>query len=212
MDSQCNSDSRPSFPRFLGSLFRLQLIPVFVLVSLLGVCAPSEQSNLGVQSFEGISLEGETVRISDIKAERIALNVYGPNCLPCVKEVPVLNYLHSELQKDPHIKLYMVVDPTLFFDNPENMNEDELIREASVKMKEEIRKYGIKLPVLIMKSSFRISRTDGLVTGTPETLLLKNKPLVLYYNFIGPISEEADPTKIPQDKKVLFFKRMAGQS
>lgn len=212
MDSQSNSDSRPSFPRFPGNIFRLLLL-ITLVASILASCAPSEQSNLGVQSLEGIPLEGgEAVRISDLKADRVALNVYGPNCLPCVKEVPVLNYLHAELQKDPNIKLYMIVDPTLFFDNPEAMTEEQLIQAASVKMREEVKKYGIKLPVLIMKNSFRISRNEGLVTGTPETLLLKNKPLILYYNFIGPISEESDASKISEDKKVLFFKRMAGRS
>ncbi|TGK05514.1 TlpA family protein disulfide reductase [Leptospira langatensis] len=209
MDSQANSDSRLSYPRFRGIFFRLNIL---FITAALAVCAPSEQSNLGVQSFEGITLEGKPIRISEIPAERVALNVYGPNCIPCVKEVPVLNYLHAELQKDPHIKLYMVVDPTVFFDNPETLSEEELLKQASVLMKEEVRKFGIKLPVIIMKNPFRISRSEGLVTGTPETLLFKTKPLVLYYNFIGPISEEADAAKIPKDMKVIFFKRMAGQS
>ncbi|TGK00681.1 TlpA family protein disulfide reductase [Leptospira semungkisensis] len=209
MDSQANSDSRLSYPRSRGIFFRLNIL---FLLAALAVCAPSEQSNLGVQSFEGITLEGKAIRIADIPAERVALNVYGPNCIPCVKEVPVLNHLHAELQKDPHIKLYMVVDPTVFFDNPEKLSEEELLKQASVLMKEEVRKFGIKLPVIIMKSPFRISRNEGLVTGTPETLLFKTKPLVLYYNFIGPISEESDAVKIPKDMKVIFFKRMAGQS
>ncbi|TGL62977.1 TlpA family protein disulfide reductase [Leptospira sarikeiensis] len=209
MDSQANSDSRLSFPFSKGIFFRL--IP-FLLLSLLSVCAPSEQSNLGVQDYEGISLEGETVRISQIQADRVALNVYGPNCLPCIKEIPVLNYLNAELKKTPQIKLYMIVDPDIFFDNPEAMDPEEKMKQASILMKEEVKKFGIQLPVLIMKAPFKVDRAEGLVTGTPETLLFKTKPLILYYNFIGPISEESDPNKIPKNMKVIFFKRMAGQS
>ncbi|EQA36949.1 antioxidant, AhpC/TSA family [Leptospira inadai serovar Lyme str. 10] len=208
MDSQANPDSRLNFSRFVaGIFFRLSFLLILVGSA---TCAPSEQSNLGVQSFEGVTLDGQTIRLSDIQAERIALNVYGPNCVPCIKEVPVLNYLYKDLASNPRIKLYMVVDPTVFVDSPEKMTEEQIIKEANIQMREEIRKYGIKLPVLIMKKPFRISRNDGLVTGTPETLLFKTKPLVLYYNFIGPISEESDVLAIPKDGKVIFFKRMAG--
>ncbi|TGL29718.1 TlpA family protein disulfide reductase [Leptospira koniambonensis] len=209
MDSQANSDSRLSVPFSKGIFFRL--IPLLI-TSLLTVCAPSEQSNLGVQDFEGISLEGDNIRISDIAADRIALNVYGPNCPPCEKEIPVLNYLNAELKKTPHIKLYMVVDPDVFFDNPEALSTEQKMKQAAILMKEEVKKFGIQLPVIIMKPPFKVVRTDGLVTGTPETLLFKTKPLILYYNFIGAISEESDPNKIPKNMKVIFFKRMAGQS
>ncbi|PJZ70090.1 redoxin [Leptospira perolatii] len=182
----------------------------FIHLSFIISCAPSEQSNLGVSDYAGQTLDGKPVKISELDSDRIALNVYGPNCTPCIREVPVLNYLHYEFEKNPRIKLYMVVDPTVFVDNPETLSEEELIQEATTQMKTEIQKYKIKLPVLIMKKPFRISQESGLVTGTPETLLLKTKPLVLYYNFIGPISEESDQSRIPKDLKVLFFKKMVG--
>ncbi|TGK17420.1 TlpA family protein disulfide reductase [Leptospira fluminis] len=209
MDSPANPDSRPNSPGFLSRFCFGLFLSFFVG---LASCAPSEQSNLGVQAFEGLTLDDKPVRLSEVSADRIALNVYGPNCVPCIKEVPVLNHLYSELEGNPRIKFYMVVDPTVFVDNPEQMTEEEIIREAKVQMGSEIRKYGIKLPVLIMKKPFRISRNQGLVTGTPETLLFKTKPLVLYYNFIGPISEESDSSAIQKDRKVMFFKRMVGSS
>ncbi|WP_406600487.1 TlpA family protein disulfide reductase [Leptospira sanjuanensis] len=186
---------------------------LFVLLTLfVNVCAPSEQPNLGVQDFQGVTLDGKIVRLSEVVAPRLVVNVYGPNCVPCIKEIPALNYLYREMQKDPKIQFYMAVDPALFFDEPETMSEEELLTKALPLVKEEIQKYGIQVPTLLMKKPFRVSRTGSIVTGTPETLLFKTKPFVLYYNFIGPISEEANPQRLSVDQKLLFFKRMAGSS
>ncbi|MBE8359439.1 TlpA family protein disulfide reductase, partial [Leptospira interrogans serovar Pomona] len=102
------------------------------------------------------------------------------------------NYLYQDMQKDPKIQFYMAVDPTLFFDEAETMSEEELLTKGIFLVKEEIRKYGIQVPTLLMKKPFRVSRTGSIVTGTPETLLFKTKPLVLCSVFFGPISEVAN--------------------
>ncbi|WP_423789980.1 TlpA family protein disulfide reductase [Leptospira kmetyi] len=186
---------------------------LFFILSIFGLfCAPSEQPNLGVQDFQGITLDGKQIKLSEVSAPRLVLNVYGPNCVPCIKEIPALNYIYQEIQKDPKIQFYMAVDPALFFDEPETMSEEELLTKAIPLVKEEIHKYGIQVPTILMKKPFRVSRNNSIVTGTPETLLFKTKPFVLYYNFIGPISEEANLQRLSVDQKVLFFKRMAGSS
>lgn len=207
-------DFRLFFPPFTGSY--VALMNRFLLFTLLALfvfqCAPSEQPNLGVQNFQGITLDGKEIKLSEVTAPRLVVNVYGPNCVPCIKELPALNYLYQEIQKDPKIQFYMVVDPALFFDDPETMSQEELLTKAKPLVQEEARKFGIQVPILLMKKPFRVSRSDSIVTGTPETLLFKTKPFVLYYNFIGPISEESNPAKLSTDQKVLFFKRMAGSS
>ncbi|EKR72900.1 redoxin domain protein [Leptospira noguchii str. 2006001870] len=172
----------------------------------------SEQSNLGIQEFQGITLDGQPVRLSEVKASRLILNVYGPNCVPCIKEIPALNYLYQEMQKDPKVQFYMAVDPSLFFDNSEVMSEDEMLTKVIPLVKDEIQRYKIQVPILLMKKPFQVSRTNSIITGTPETLLFKTKPFILYYNFIGPISEEENPQRLTVDQKILFFKRMAGSS
>ncbi|EMO61623.1 TlpA family protein disulfide reductase [Leptospira borgpetersenii] len=199
---------------FLGSYIYLmnRILLCFVFCILTVHCTLSEQPNLGIHEFQGITLDGTLVRLSEVEAPRLVLNVYGPNCVPCIKEIPALNYLYQDMQKDPKIQFYMAVDPTLFFDEAETMSEEELLTKGIFLVKEEIRKYGIQVPTLLMKKPFRVSRTGSIVTGTPETLLFKTKPFVLYYNFIGPISEEENPQRLSVDQKVLFFKRMAGSS
>ncbi|EQA54774.1 redoxin domain protein [Leptospira kmetyi serovar Malaysia str. Bejo-Iso9] len=205
---------RPFFPLLIGSYVSLMnRIFLFFILSIFGLfCAPSEQPNLGVQDFQGITLDGKQIKLSEVSAPRLVLNVYGPNCVPCIKEIPALNYIYQEIQKDPKIQFYMAVDPALFFDEPETMSEEELLTKAIPLVKEEIHKYGIQVPTILMKKPFRVSRNNSIVTGTPETLLFKTKPFVLYYNFIGPISEEANLQRLSVDQKVLFFKRMAGSS
>ncbi|TQE76153.1 TlpA disulfide reductase family protein [Leptospira noguchii] len=186
---------------------------LYFIFSLSGFyCALSEQSNLGIQEFQGITLDGQPVRLSEVKASRLILNVYGPNCVPCIKEIPALNYLYQEMQKDPKVQFYMAVDPSLFFDNSEVMSEDEMLTKVIPLVKDEIQRYKIQVPILLMKKPFQVSRTNSIITGTPETLLFKTKPFILYYNFIGPISEEENPQRLIVDQKILFFKRMAGSS
>ena len=77
-------------------------------------------------------------------------------------------------------------------------------------MEKEVLEKKIELPILIMKRPFRVSQGDGLITGRPETLLFKMNPLILYYNFIGPISEGNETKFIENENKVKFFKLMLG--
>ena len=104
----------------------------------------------------------------------------------------------------------MVVDPYSIVDEDKNLPFHDAYSLARKTMEEEVSKHNILLDVIIMKKPFKILPQKGLITGTPETLLLKTDPLVLYYNFIGPISSGKEEGKLQNDPKVLFFKRMMG--
>lgn len=177
-------------------------------------CTASKQSNLNVHLFSGVDIEGKTVKLSEIRdARRIALNVYSPTCVPCYKEIPTLNYLYKEYSAGNHLKFFMVVDPYLITESPASEKEETVTAKASGIMKEEAVKRKIDLPVLIMKKPFQVvsgQNSTALITGTPETLLFKTDPLILYYNFIGAISEKEKEEEITADAKVKFFKSIAG--
>lgn len=105
----------------------------------------------------------------------------------------------------------MVVDPYDIVPDAEPTSSfDELYPKAKAIMEKEVSEKKIDLPILIMKRPFRVSQGDGLITGRPETLLFKTKPLILFYNFIGPISEEKELNLIQTENKVKFFKLMLG--
>ncbi|MCB1180339.1 MAG: redoxin domain-containing protein [Leptospiraceae bacterium] len=173
-------------------------------------CTSKLESNFNVNSFEGVDFTGKLVKLSEIKSPRVVLNVYSPTCIPCFKEIPTLNYLAGEMKKDSLGEIYMVVDPLNVVDGGESLPPGELEKKSIEIMKAEVEKRGIELPVLIMKPPFKVTPGEGLITGTPETLLFKTSPLILYYNFIGSISEKNSLEEIESDSKVKFFKRILG--
>ena len=104
----------------------------------------------------------------------------------------------------------MVVDPYSIIDGMDGKPFEDVYPEAMRVMKEEVKNRNIELPVLIMKPPFKVTPGEGLITGTPETLLFKTNPLILYYNFIGSISEQESLEVLKNDLKVKFFKRIIG--
>ncbi|MCE9499519.1 MAG: TlpA family protein disulfide reductase, partial [Leptospira sp.] len=133
-----------------------------------------------------------------------------PTCVPCIKEIPVVNHLYEYLEISKKARFYIVTDPYSIVDNSEKMSFEEVSEKARFILKDDSNKRKIFAPILIMKPPFRVAPGKGLVTGMPETLLFRTQPLRLFYNFIGPISEEQNPVLIPKDSKVQFIKRMIG--
>jgi thiol-disulfide isomerase/thioredoxin len=189
----------------------MKQIIIFLLTAFLANCYSQKQSNFDVSLYEGLDLLGKPIVLAELPLRRLAINVYAPTCIPCVKEIPALNYLFQEVNKDKSLGLYMVVDPYDIVPDAEPTSSfDELYPKAKAIMEKEVSEKKIDLPILIMKRPFRVSQGDGLITGRPETLLFKTKPLILFYNFIGPISEEKELNLIQTENKVKFFKLMLG--
>ncbi|MBK7057454.1 MAG: TlpA family protein disulfide reductase [Leptospiraceae bacterium] len=189
----------------------MKQIIIFLLTAFLANCYSQKQSNFDVSLYEGLDLLGKPIVLAELPLRRLAINVYAPTCIPCVKEIPALNYLFQEVNKDKSLGLYMVVDPYDIVPDAEPTSSfDELYPKAKAIMEKEVSEKKIELQILIMKRPFRVSQGDGLITGRPETLLFKTKPLILFYNFIGPISEEKELNLIQTENKVKFFKLMLG--
>lgn len=183
----------------------------FLLFTFFITCYSQKQSNFDVSLYEGVDFSGKSVILKDLPLRRLAINVYAPTCIPCVKEIPALNYLYRDISQDKSLGFYMVVDPyDIVPDAEANTSFEDLYPKAKEIMEKEVQNKKIELPILIMKKPFRVSQGDGLITGRPETLLFKTNPLILFYNFIGPISEESDLKLIPNENKVKFFKLMLG--
>ncbi len=189
----------------------MKQIFIFLLFTFLTNCYSQKQSNFDVSQYEGIDLSGNRIVLAELLVRRLAINVYAPTCIPCVKEIPALNYLFQEVKKDKTLAFYMVVDPyDIVPDADADSKFEDILPKAVAIMNKEVQEKKIELPILIMKRPFRVSQGDGLITGRPETLLFKTKPLILYYNFIGPISEEKELKLIENENKVKFFKLMLG--
>ena len=189
----------------------MKQILIFLIFTLFGRCYSQKQSNFDVSLYEGIDFSGNRVVLKDLPLRRLAINVYAPTCVPCVKEIPALNFLNREIASDKSLGFYMVVDPYDIVPEAEITSSfEELYPKAKAIMEKEVLEKKIELPILIMKRPFRVSQGDGLITGRPETLLFKMNPLILYYNFIGPISEGNETKFIENENKEKFFKLMLG--
>jgi hypothetical protein len=187
-----------------------KILPLLVLFIFGMDCRTKRESNLNVQTFVGVDLTGKEVSLKDEKTPRVAINVYSPTCIPCFKEIPSLNYLRNEMLHSKLGEFYMVVDPYSIIDGMDGKPFEDVYPEAMKVMKEEVKNRKIELPILIMKPPFKVIPGEGLITGTPETLLFKTNPLILYYNFIGSISEQESVEDLKNDLKVKFFKRIIG--
>jgi|LauGreDrversion4_1035100.scaffolds.fasta_scaffold48528_3 hypothetical protein len=187
-----------------------KILPLLVLFIFGMDCRTKRESNLNVQTFVGVDLTGKEVSLKDEKTPRVAINVYSPTCIPCFKEIPSLNYIRNEMLNSRLGEFYMVVDPYSIVDGMDGKPFEDVYPEAMRVMREEVKNRKIELPILIMKPPFKVTPGEGLVTGTPETLLFKTNPLILYYNFIGSISEQESLEDLKNDLKVKFFKRIIG--
>lgn len=188
---------------------KLILLPFF-LVLFLWQCSRQKQSNYHVDQFWGTTLNGEKIQLKEVQARRIALNVYSPTCVPCYKELPALHHIYAQMQKAGAGQMYLAIDPDTILDDTEGLSEQKKIQQSIQIMKKEKQKRQIEIPILIMSKPFIVQPQGGLITGTPETLLFDTQPLALFYNFIGPISEEKLESAIINDPRVIFFKRTFG--
>ena len=188
--------------------FHISTLLFFFLVH----CYAKVESNFNIDQWQGLDLQGNTVILKDLNYKRIALNVYSQTCKPCIEEIPTLNYLDSEIKKDKSLKLYLVVDPYDITEKNRTETFSVVYPLATKIMQEEKTKRSIQAEILIMQPPFKISPPpeQGLITGRPETLLFKTNPLLLYYNFIGPISTSKEIQDIQKEAKVLFFLKMLG--
>ena len=189
----------------------VKLVSRYSLFFLLGFflsCLSNTSNQMGLGKLSGTWLNtGEKLALSELPHQVIALNIYSPNCVPCIKELPTLHRIQERLSKDPRFAIYIGVDPILVSDSVASDSEQGVAdtRERAIAiMKKEIIQHNIKIPVIILDPPFRVS-SESFVTATPETILIRTNPWNIYYNFIGAISEEKLPSDIDSDPKVKFF-------
>ncbi len=186
-------------------------LSLFTLTFATIACTPARSSFFGEPEWVGVGFSGNEVVLDTLPYSRLVINVYSPDCVPCWKEIPALNYIESEWFKGrSDIKFYIAVDPyQILTEISETASWEEVYPKAKVRMLEEVKNRSIGAEMLFLKKPFQVSQSS-LVTGTPETLLFETRPLRLYYNFIGSITEETDPKLLATDRKLQFLKHQIG--
>ncbi len=192
--------------RFAFALFLI--LPVLLLFA----CRPEVRSNFGVQEWQGQPLvqesgaAGAAVRLADLESPGLVLNVYSPTCGPCIEELPALNLLYQRA-RDLGVAMYIVATANPA-DHGLDLSSDapraERVQAIAARLQADVARYGIAAPMMVMSDNFRVSARDGLITGTPETMFFRRAPLVLEYNFLGPLSAGQTRAQIEGESRFQF--------
>ncbi|MBI3396741.1 MAG: redoxin domain-containing protein [Spirochaetia bacterium] len=157
---------------------------------------------MGVEKWHGRTLDQKPMLFSAVEAKGLILNFYSPTCGPCIDELPSMSLLYKEALKRGYA-MFMAVDGHPSASGIELPATDPKAFDAlRARLEADIRKYSIEVPVVIMDTDFSIG-SDEMITGTPEALFFKTKPLVLEYDLVGPVST-ADERTAPLDPRYQF--------
>jgi cytochrome c biogenesis protein CcmG, thiol:disulfide interchange protein DsbE len=73
------------------------LVSAALLWTLRGGFAPLDAGALAPE-YAAVTLDGDSVRLSDLRGQVVLLNVWATWCTPCVREMPALQRLHEMLE------------------------------------------------------------------------------------------------------------------
>ena len=155
-------------------------------------------------------LNGNRFFLNQVEASVLIINFYSPTCLPCVEELPALHMIYQEAKKLQY-EMFLAVEPNLERNLPEvpsSFKNKDFDNEAFLYLKnvleQEKQRRNIQIPFVIVEPPFKID-SDQFVTGTPETLIFSTKPLMLRYNFVGPITTSQNHQEILLSSRYKFF-------
>ena len=127
------------------------------------------QLNRPAPDFTVKTLDGHTLRLSDLRGQTVVLNVWGSWCVPCQQESAELNRSYSQYQHQN----------VIFVGLAWNDQEDQV--------RKFVQQYGVAYPVGL--------DTDGHIaidlgiTGVPETFLIDTSGQ-LKEKWVGPITAD----------------------
>jgi len=110
-------------------------------------------------AYAAVSLDGDTVRLEDLRGRVVLLNVWATWCKPCVKEMPALQRLHQRLHPEGLSVVAVSVD-----------NAALMLGDADGDVRGFVEEYGITFTILLDPES-RVESTFR-VTGLPMTFVI----------------------------------------
>jgi thiol-disulfide isomerase/thioredoxin len=188
----------------------MKKIFVLALLVIAAACEKPEKENFRIQLLKGRDLNGSVVDFTSVKESRFVINFYSPVCVPCIEELPALQMLSDELSRK-NIPVYIAVEgnPEVHEVFPEQNDPESVYQAIRKRIQEDAVRYNIKIPVVILDPAFKISPESGLITGTPETLIMDGSPMHIRYNFIGPVSRFHNASEVYADTRFQFAVKKA---
>lgn len=148
---------------------------LLVLCALVACTAERIPSNVGdtAPAYAAPSLSGDTVSLAQLRGSVVLLNVWATWCIPCRKEMPELQALHTENAARGLRILGVSVDEA---------GSDEVIREFTGEL-------GITYTIL-RDPSERVSNTFAII-GVPASYLIDRQGKIVWKH-LGPFTR-TDP-------------------
>jgi len=139
------------------------ILSILVLLALAGCskepAKPAIQGN-PAPDFTLNTLNGEVVKLSDLRGKVVILNFWATWCPPCREEIPSMMRLNAAMAGKPFRMLCVSID-----------------EGGKVAVEEFFRKTGFSLPTLL-DADRRIGKLYG-ITGVPETFVIDGNGVIL---------------------------------
>ncbi|MFC5467082.1 redoxin domain-containing protein [Lederbergia graminis] len=126
--------------------------------------------------FELKTLEGETVRLSDLNGKKVILNFWATWCPPCKAEMPHMQNFYEKKADKYEVEIVAV-----------NLTSNERGSNIEKKVSDFIDEYKLSFPIPLDQSGDVWDKYKGI--AIPTTYLIQSNGLV-HKRIIGPMDEE----------------------
>ncbi len=141
---------------------------------------PGEQA----PDFELTTLDGEQVKLSDYKGQKVLLNFWASWCPPCKTEMPYMETYSNDYAKEDNVAILAV-------------NMTTLERGQKEKVPKFVEEHGLTFPILMDEAGIVKDLYDVMIYPTTyvineEGMITKRTNLLLEIPYIQKLIEEAD--------------------
>jgi peroxiredoxin len=120
--------------------------------------------------YSGLSLSGDSLRLTNLRGKVVLLNVWDTSCTPCVRELPQLERLHRQFARSGLEVIGVSIDS-----------------EPGARVAAFLRAAGVTYPNLL-DSRRRLAEEFGVRAAIPQTFLLDRKGIVVQHRYGGPMN------------------------
>ena len=167
---------------FKVSLRHSSIVIVFFSLFLAGMAKSPPLVGGPAPLFELETVDGQIIKLSDLKGKFVILNFWATWCVPCAREMPEFQKAHQSLAPD----------------NVEIMAIN--LGERKNKVDKFIQNYSLSLPVLLDK--FGNVSEQYKVTGLPVTYFITPDGIIRDKIFGGGITKKIIENRLDQFKGV----------
>ena len=141
---------------------------------------PAPQQGFLAPDFELKSIEGETVKLSDLRGQAVLVNLWATWCPPCRAEMPAIEKVYNEYKAQGFIVLAV------------NMTYQDAISDIAPFIDE----YGLTFPVLLDETG--VVGTAYQLRSLPSSFFIDREGIIQEVVIGGPMAEALLRTRVEE--------------